>query len=191
MARKKFFKAAVLVGHGGVPRDCPPEWVSRLKALESARRKTGAPRTGEEQELDRALRAWPRSKETDPYRAGMERLAARLAPRLHPVRLAVAYNEFCAPTLEDACGDLVKNGAGEIVVVPTMFTPGGIHSEREIPDKLAALRTRFPEVRFHYAWPFDLDRVAAMLADQVFGSGRDAVGEATPSTPGDPGLARG
>jgi sirohydrochlorin cobaltochelatase len=50
-----------------------------------------------------------------------------------------------------------------------MLTPGGVHSEIEIPETLAALRARLPEVELHYAWPFHADAVADLLALQIRG----------------------
>jgi len=48
-----------------------------------------------------------------------------------------------------------------------MFTPGGSHSEVEIPEILDHLRPQYPGVELHYAWPFDLNLVANTLAEQV------------------------
>jgi sirohydrochlorin cobaltochelatase len=157
----------ILVGHGAVPGDCPRDLVTRLKALEGRRRATGEPPSPEERALDVQIRGWPRSPATDPYQAGLEALAARLRPLLGGAALAVAYNEFCAPTLEDAAATLVAAGARRIAVVPSMLTPGGVHSEVEIPAALDQLRRTHPAVRFDYAWPFDLDAVARLLAAHV------------------------
>lgn len=164
-------RGVVLVGHGGVPRDYPRARVTRLKQLEAARRGTGAPPTAEEQAIERELRTWPRTPATDPYQAGLEALAAALRPLLAPARLVVAYNEFCAPTLEEAVEGLVGAGIGEIAVVPTMLTPGGIHSEVEIPAAVAALQARHPDVRLRYAWPVDVGLVARMLAAHLVAAG--------------------
>ena len=79
----------------------------------------------------------------------------------------MAYNEFCAPTLEESVELLIKQGATHITVTTTMFTPGGSHSEVEIPEILDQLRPQYPEVDLRYAWPFDLDSVANTLAEQV------------------------
>ena len=62
---------------------------------------------------------------------------------------------------------LIAEGAEEIVIVPSMFTPGGGHSETDIPETLAALRTTYPEVTFRYAWPFNLGEVASLLVQQL------------------------
>ena len=94
-------------------------------------------------------------------------MAARLRANLGEALFAVAYNEFCAPTLEESVEELVKKGATHITVATTMFTPGGSHSEIEIPEILERLRRRYPGVELRYAWPFDLSLVADLLHEQV------------------------
>jgi len=160
-------RAIVLVGHGGVPKDCPSELVRRLKQLEAQRRATRTAPTPEERELDRKIRRWPRTAQTDPYKEGLEALADRLRPLLNGDPLAIAFNEFCSPTLEEAADELIKNGVEDITVLPSMLTPGGAHSEIEIPETLRSLQARHPAVRLRYAWPFDLDLVGRMLAEHL------------------------
>ena len=157
----------VLVGHGGIPKDCPQDLVTKLKRLEAQRRAAKMPPSKEEIELDTKIRQWPRTAETDPYRSGLEAVAAALRPQLNGVLFAVAYNEFCAPTLEEAVEELIAKGATSIVVTTTMFTPGGSHSEIEIPEIMDELRKLHPSVELRYAWPFDLNQVANTLAEQV------------------------
>ena len=156
-------KAVVLVGHGAVARDCPREWVMRLKTLEAQRRGRGTPATPEEHELDGRIRDWPRTAENDPYRQGLEALAARLRPHLRGARLVLAYNEFCAPALASAIEALIAAGLTDISVVPSMLTPGGVNSETDIPESIAPLRARYPHAVLRYAWPVDLDLIAGML----------------------------
>ena len=160
-------RGVVLVGHGGVPKDCPSELVTQLKRLEGQRRAAGTPVSPEEHELDSRIRRWPRTTATDPYRFGLEAVAAVLRPQLNGALFALAYNEFCAPTLEESVEELIKQGATHITVTTTMFTPGGAHSEIEIPETLDRMRSRHPGIDFRYAWPYDLQLVARTLAEQV------------------------
>jgi sirohydrochlorin cobaltochelatase len=160
-------RGVVLVGHGGIPKDYPRELVTKLRALETKRRATGGPPTPEELELDTKIRRWPRTPQTDPYRAGLEALAALLKVSLNGDLFAVAYNEFCAPTVEEAVEALIAGGATAITLVPSMLTPGGSHSEIEIPETLKHLRAKHPGIELRYAWPFDLGQVASMLAGQI------------------------
>lgn len=157
----------ILVGHGGIPTDCPRDLVMKLKRLEGERRSSGHPPSSEEIELDRTIRQWPRNAKTDPYQAGLQTLASTLEPLLDGVLFGIAYNEYCAPTLEEAAADLIRQGATGITVMTTMVTPGGSHSEIEIPEILERLRKQHFGVTFRYAWPFDLTLVAEMLAKQL------------------------
>ena len=157
----------VLVGHGGIPKDYPQDLVTKLKRLEAQRRATGSAMSQEELELDNKIRTWPRTAKTDPYQAGLEALAAQVKPLLNGAQFALAYNEFCGPTLSEAVEDLIGKGATSITVVSTMFTPGGSHSEFEIPEELQELRARHPGVNLNYAWPYDLGQVARMLLDHI------------------------
>jgi sirohydrochlorin cobaltochelatase len=160
-------RGVILVGHGGIPKGCPQELVTKLKRLEAQRRAAKMPPSPEEIELDGKIRQWPRTPETDPYQSGLEAVAAQLRAKLGEVLFAVAYNEFCAPTLEDSVKELIKTGATHITVTTTMFTPGGSHSEIGIPEILDHMRPQYPEVDLRYAWPFDLEHVANTLAEQV------------------------
>ena len=167
----------VLVGHGGIPKDYPGEDVMTLKRLEAKRRAAGLPMSKEEYELDQKIRCWPRTPASDPYQAGLEQLATALRAMLKSDHFSIAYNEFCTPTLEEAIEQHIADGAHHITVVSTMFTPGGSHSEYEIPEELATLRHKHPAVVLTYAWPFDLGQVAAMLAAHLHQFQKSAVGE--------------
>lgn len=160
-------KGVILIGHGAVAKDCPRELVTRLKVLEAQRQKTGGEPSAEELELDAKIRRWPRTPLNDPYKAGLEALAEQLRPMLNGMPLTVAYNEFCAPTLKEATEEFVKQGIEQIFVVPTMMTPGGVHSEIEIPAMLDRLQQSYSSVKFRYVWPFNLGSVARLLSDHL------------------------
>jgi sirohydrochlorin cobaltochelatase len=160
-------RAFVLVGHGGVPRDYPRERLTRLRGLEARRRATGAPPSSEEVALETELRHWPRTSANDPYQAGLESLATHLRPQLEPARLVLAYNEFCAPTVAEAVRELADAGVADIVVVPSMLTPGGVHAERDIPETIDALRGEFPHLSLRYAWPVAAEHLASFFADHL------------------------
>jgi sirohydrochlorin cobaltochelatase len=172
--------AVLLVGHGAPATDCPPRLIGELMSLLFAGGGHGpgghAPAApghshgamGERAaELDAQIRRWPRRADNDPYKAGLEQVAAALA-RLVPTELfAIAYNEFCLPTIAAALADLAGRGATRVLVVPSMLTPGGVHSEIDIPAQLQQAGRAHPDVRIDYLWPFPVEHVAALLADQV------------------------
>lgn len=161
------FFGVVLVGHGGLPSDFPEGLVSKLKRLESARRKNNLPVTEEEIEIDTKIRNWPRTKETDHYQAGLEAVARNFHSTLGDCDLELAYNEFCAPTIKDAVERLISKNHTDIMIISTMFTPGGSHAELEIPEEVEELNKLHPEVVIEYAWPFDLSHVAEFLAGHI------------------------
>ena len=161
MASKKH---VILVGHGGLPSDCPPELVREFKRLEAASGETPSPRL---KEADKKLRSWPRNAQSDPYKEGLEAIAAALRRELKDHIVLEAYNEFCGPSLEEALESAIAQGAQELTVITTMYTRGGLHSEKDIPKIIEAMRRRHPAVKMRYAWPFDLAVIAAMLAEEV------------------------
>ena len=162
------FDAVVLVGHGGIATDTPTELVAELKTLarERARRSEPVP-SAREAELEHTIRRWPRTDTTDPYKRGLESIGRALAPRIAPRRLVLAYNEFCAPSVEDAIDALVADGAEAITLVTTMFTPGGGHSEVDIPNLVRAATERHPGVRIVFAWPYAVDGIAEFLTKHL------------------------
>jgi sirohydrochlorin cobaltochelatase len=168
---KKTEEGVILVGHGATAKDCPRDLVTRFKALESRRQQAGTAPSEEERQLDVQIRNWPRTSANDPYKAGLEALAEHLRPKLGGAELTVAYNEFCAPSLDEAVEQMVKSGVEKILVIPSMLTPGGVHSEVEIPEIISHLQARYPSVKFRYIWPFNLDLVAGLLAAHVKGGG--------------------
>jgi sirohydrochlorin cobaltochelatase len=155
-------RALLIVGHGAPPKDYPADKVRRLKMLEARRRKELTSMSPEEYELDTEVRTWLRTPESDPYQVGIEALANAMRTQT-VVPVHVCYNEFCGPSLEGALTTLVERGVTHICVLPTMFTPGGVHSELEIPEALAEARVRYPSVQIDYTWPFDLAKIARLM----------------------------
>jgi sirohydrochlorin cobaltochelatase len=151
-----------------VPTDFNREHISELKSLEQKREHEGREQMCErEAELDRLVRDWPRTEDSDPYKTGLEAVGRALAPRLAGRRLELAYNEFCAPSPDEVIDRLVADGTDKISLLTTMFTRGGSHSEVEIPALVERARQRHPGVRIDYSWPYDLELVADLLAGQL------------------------
>lgn len=161
-------EAVVLIGHGGTASDTPKPMIGELKRLEGERQaRRDAVMSPREAELDKLVREWPRTPATDAYKYGVEEIAAALAPKLGGRRLVTAYNEFCAPSVEDAIDGLVKEGFTRISLISTMFTRGGIHAECEIPGIVILAKKKYPDVVVEYAWPFDAGFLADFLAAQL------------------------
>ena len=164
--------AVVLIGHGAPATDCPPELIGELMSLEW-RQDHGAghpapPQARERaQQLDAAIRGWPRHAGNDPYKQGLEQLAEALRPLVPGGRVAVGYNEFCRPDIAEAVAQVIREGATKVLVIPSMLTPGGVHAERDIPRALEAVRAEHPRIVIEYVWPFRLRQVAGLLAAHV------------------------
>ncbi len=162
-----FKQAVILIGHGGLPSDIPREIVEDFMKIHKHRLRTGTHITSKEMELDSVIRNWERTPESDPYKFGLESLATHLAPRLDGYILKTAYNEFCYPSIEQAADELAEENVSEVILITTMITPGGSHSEREIPEEVEALRLKYPKINFQYAWPYNLDIFSKLLSEHI------------------------
>ena len=112
------------------------------------------------------MRAWARTPENDPYKHSLDAIGRALeAATGHPV--ITAYNEFCAPTTEDAIARALREGARRVTVVSIMLTQGGGHSDQEIAGAVERARAANPDAEIVYAWPYDDALIARMLAGQV------------------------
>ena len=120
------------------------------------------------EELDHKLKNTPLA-EDNPYNVGAMKLA-RLLEKEIGTKVVAGFNEFCAPSLEQVLEDAAKAGTKKIVIVTTMHSAGNQHAENADSDILKSVLTakkQFPKVEFVYAWPFDFDRSARLLQDQL------------------------
>ena len=186
----------VLAMHGNIPSDFPKADLARYfkihqhsEAEESAGKHhshVGDSGHGHDHKeahaLEQKLRNWPRNKTTDPFYWGSVNLQKAMSARLGaPVLLS--FNEFCAPTIEDAIQAAVEqHQANRVLVVTPMLTQGGGHSEKDIPRAIERAKRRLGDsnVAIDYVWPVAEEKVAAFLAEQVdaylpgHGGSRDA-----------------
>ncbi len=63
--------------------------------------------------------------------------------------------------------ELVADGVTDIVAMPSMFTPGGVHAEIEIPRTIGELRAEIPHITLHYAWPFAGEQLTAFFVEHL------------------------
>lgn len=159
--------------HGAPPKDFPPQEVIELFSLH-ARLEHVDPRLPQEQarqwqqrfaELDAKIRSWPRSPENDPFFVASQQLAQYLATETG-WQVIAGFNEFCAPTIDQALRQAASSSERVVVITP-MMTPGGEHSEEDIPAAIQRARAQFLQVEFVYAWPFELQETARFLASQI------------------------
>ena len=159
----------VLAMHGEPPTDFPKDEFATFFALHARRAFAGA--GGEDlnqryADLDAKMRRWPRTAENDPFYAGSQEMAVHFR-RATGYEVIVGFNQFCAPSVEEALEEAVAQKAGRIIVITPMMTPGGRHSTTEIPTAIKRAQQRHPDVPIEYAWPFDLSEVAEFLAHRI------------------------
>jgi len=163
----------ILVMHGAPPKDFPQHEMHEYFTLHGQLGEAhDHPSPGDHghshirqrfAELENKMRLWPRNAENDPFHAGSQALARELQ-RVTGLEVQLAFNEFCAPSLEVALEQAVSSGADRIIAITPMMTSGGAHSELDIPSILDRARSRHPQVRFIYAWPYEVEDVAQFLS---------------------------
>lgn len=162
--------AIVLAMHGVPPEDIPKRDVLELFRLHSMIEYM--PQAVDDhmkkqfQELDSKIRKWPRTEDNDPYWAASYRLASKLED-ITEKPVFVGFNEFCAPSLNSAFASAIEKGAQRIIIITTMMTKGGEHSEKDIPEAIEKAKDMYPDVEFQYAWPFDEKDVASFLMQHL------------------------
>ncbi len=120
------------------------------------------------EELDHKLKNWPLA-EDNPYNVGAITLGKLLEKEIG-TKVLVGFNEFCAPSLEKVLEDAAKEHPKKIMIVTTLTSAGNQHAENAESDILKSVLTaqkHYPKVEFVYAWPFDFDKSARFLHDQL------------------------
>jgi sirohydrochlorin cobaltochelatase len=160
----------VLAMHGAPPTDFPPQELGEFFALHArveASAGGGPPEVTDRYHiLEKRMRRWPRTEENDPFYSGSHSLARELE-KATGFHVQIGFNEYCAPSLEEAFDHAVAAGADRVLVVTPMMTRGGAHSESDIPAAIERARRRHPAAKFHYAWPFSEADVASFLATHI------------------------
>jgi len=159
----------VLAMHGSIPSDFPAHKMTELIGLQARLEHAERPQRpileARYEPLEEEMRTWPRTPENDPFHAASQTLAAHLSV-VAGLEVVVGFNEFCAPSLDEALDQAAVN-ADRVVVVTPMMTRGGQHAELDIPAAIERVQVQHADVHFVYAWPFDFEDVAGFLAAQV------------------------
>ena len=156
--------------HGTPPRDFPGQELAeffRLHSLANAGKSSNQELPQDRYAfLDNKMRNWPRSKQNDPFHAASQELAAHIR-EVSGCEVMVGYNEFCAPSLDEALQSAIDKGATKVIVATTMMTRGSGHTEKDIPVKIEEFRKHCPKIEVVYAWPFDIVQVARFLSEHI------------------------
>jgi len=160
----------VLAMHGAPPNDFPGPEMTEFFHLHSKLGHAVGPEKGSlsrrYMELEAKMRKWPRTARNDPFFAGSQELAVQLR-RESGRKVILGFNEFCAPSLDEALDQAAGQGAEKIVVVTPMLTRGGGHAETDIRGAIERARKRHPKEDFIYAWPFPASEIGRFLTAQL------------------------
>lgn len=160
--------AIVLAMHGMPPSDFPRKDLGDWKTLHS--QLTGNIPNKEViqqryDELDRKVRQWPRTRENDLYFFASQDIAESLR-KASGREVFVGFNEFCAPSLDEALDQACASSRSVTVITP-MMTRGGSHSELDIPQAIEKAKQRNPGAAFHYVWPFQVSAIVQFLNESI------------------------
>ncbi|MHB9022705.1 MAG: sirohydrochlorin chelatase [Armatimonadota bacterium] len=88
--------------------------------------------------------------------------------KLHPdASVLPAFMELAQPRLPEAIALAAAHGAKTIIVLPC-FLFQGIHIKEDIPEMLADLKEKHPDVTVHFGRPIGSDpRIAEILSDRL------------------------
>jgi sirohydrochlorin cobaltochelatase len=158
----------LLVMHGVPPKDFPREELAEFFRLHSQVGKgtKRAPVQDRYDFLDNKMSSWPRNEQNDPFHAASQELATLLS-EVSGLEVIVGYNEFCAPSLDEALQSVINKNADKIILATPMMTRGGEHAEKDIPAKIKEFRERYPKIEIVYAWPFNTLQVARFLSEHI------------------------
>jgi sirohydrochlorin cobaltochelatase len=168
--REKPKAVVVLAMHGSPPLDFPEKEMAEFMSLHAQLGHKSGPLVNAQRprynQLEAKMRAWPRTGQNDPFYAGSQELARHLRQE-SGLEVIVGFNEFCAPTLDEALERAVAREAGKVVVVTPMMIRGGEHSAIDIPGAIRRAQQKFPSRKIVYAWPFATEDIARLLSSQV------------------------
>jgi sirohydrochlorin ferrochelatase len=84
-----------------------------------------------------------------------------------------AFLDVVQPDLTAAIAEAVKAGLRRVVVIPYFLTEG-IHLQRDLPNLLAPLRAKFPDLQISVGRSLDAH---PLMASIILGRVREAIGE--------------
>lgn len=170
--KKTSSKAVILAMHGSPPRDFPKrelaEFFDLHMKLENMPQMLSEKEKQRCHELEEKIRNWPRTEQNDPFFTSSKQIAALIGDTIN-LKTFVGFNEFCNPSIIEALTTAIAENYTQLFVITPMMTPGGEHSEHDIPHAIEKVKKEHPEVTITYVWPFELQEVAEFLVEQLKG----------------------
>jgi len=170
MKREGMNISVVLAMHGVPPKEFPRSEMMELLLLHQRLESAGGPERQalekRHDEIEQKMRSWPRTAENDPFFASSQKMAKALGELLG-AEVFIGFNEFCAPSIEEAVAQAASKSPRKVIIITPMMTGGGAHSEKDIPRAVGNAKKKYPHIEIIYAWPYDVSEVAHFLAKQV------------------------
>jgi len=116
--------------------------------------------------IEKKMKNWVRTKDNDHYYTSSIEIGKQLE-KIIGCETFIGFNEFCNPSVKDALLQALESNPKAIYVTTPMITPGGEHSEIDIPETIKLISKDYPKTKIIYAWPFALPEVADFLANQI------------------------
>jgi sirohydrochlorin cobaltochelatase len=156
--------------HGAPPNDMPKQELGEFFTLHARLQSSSLAHSpaleSRYEELGEKVKNWPRTLANDPYHTASYELAGKLCQE-SGLEVVVGFNEFCTPGIDEAIVRTAGSGVDKIIVVTTMLTRGGEHSEKDIAQAIGKAREQFPGVEIIYAWPYETGEIAHFLAEHI------------------------
>lgn len=80
------------------------------------------------------------------WRVPFDEILAEFRRQCPQIPAQLAFLEMMSPGLIEAVEMLVQEGADEVDVIPLFLAPGG-HTQRDLPELLAQVRQRWPQLQ--------------------------------------------
>ncbi len=114
--------------------------------------------------------------------AETQRLARQVARLLPQWPVELAFLELAQPDVPLAAERLLQRRLPAVVVAPLLLFAAG-HWKRDLPELVAGLRSRYPEVRFLLLPPLECDEAVVALAAERFREAQDRLEQELPTEP--------
>jgi sirohydrochlorin cobaltochelatase len=98
--------------------------------------------------------------------APFERITQELQKELGVQRVRLAYMEFMAPTLMDVAHECVQQLTLNLRLAP-LFMAVGAHLATDIPEQVALVRRKFPQITVEVLPPIGEDARVMRLVEQI------------------------
>lgn len=103
-------------------------------------------------------------------KAGREQSISFIEKCMETIRVPIqeiCFLELAEPAIEEGVRRCVQQGATRIAVLPVLLLSAG-HAKKDIPEKLAEVKKRYPQIVFRYGRPFGVhEQIVDILSERI------------------------